>query len=595
MKPYDIINHEQSSALMMEVLERLHAEGPIRSEDFETLTYLKCFHSEMFSEYESKLTYLLGLFHKAGEPQDILSLAYSAFSDAIEEDASQVLTPVQASIRNGILEHKYFTFSTPTSAGKSYLFRSLINNETRDVVIVVPSRALIAEYLIAVRELVHDDTSVLVLQFIDDINKATTSRRVFVVTPERGKELFSTPEKYDVSLFLFDEAQLSEEKWRGVSFDAFVRRADRTYPEAKKVFAHPFIENPEAQLTKHGFNRDAAAKAYSHGAVGKIYLGWNQASEGFTCFLPFIEGAHLQRNRCDFPVDIVEEILANGGTLLAFVSKASIYDKSCVEKFRRYVDMCEPVIDPAALTIIDNIERLIGASGKSSDLVRLMRQGVVLHHGSVPLPVRYQIEYFTKRGFARICFSTSTLAQGVNMPFDVVWADNLRFHGSDENKALGLRNLIGRAGRTSVELDHFDHGFVIVENMRAFTERMSISLELSPSSLIDNDPAGLPDDLREEIDAIRNDTLSDEYNLPTTRIERLSSPQCHDHIATSLDLLFIDGILIKGSAYRELPDLHRNAIKDAFKGIFSLSLNRDLKTGEKTVLSTAVTCASPRI
>ncbi len=293
MKPSDIINHENPNDLMAQVLERLHAEGPVWSEDLETLTYLKYFHYEMFAEHESKLTYLLGLFHKAGEPTDVLSLAYSAFRDAIEEQANQVLTPVQASIRNGILEHKYFTFSTPTSAGKSYLFRSLIKNESHDVVIVVPSRALIAEYLIAVRELVRDDHGVLVLQFIDDINKATTSRRVFIVTPERGKELFSAPEKYDVSLFLFDEAQLSEEKWRGVSFDAFVRRADRTYPEAKKVFAHPFIENPEAQLTKHGFNHEASAKAYPQGAVGKIYLGWNDKVDGFTCFSPFIDGAHL--------------------------------------------------------------------------------------------------------------------------------------------------------------------------------------------------------------------------------------------------------------------------------------------------------------
>lgn len=589
MKPSDIIDHESPNELMAEVLERLHTKGPVVSEDLETLTYLKYFHYEMFAEHESKLTYLLGLFHKTGEPTDVLSLAYSAFRDAIEEQANQVLTPVQASIRTGILEHKYFSFSTPTSAGKSYLFRSLIRNESHDIVIVVPSRALIAEYLIAVKELVHDDHSVLVLQFIDDINKATTSRRVFIVTPERGKELFSTPEKYDVSLFLFDEAQLSDEEWRGVSFDAFVRRADRTYPNTKKVFAHPFIENPEAQLTKHGFNHDAAAKAYFHGAVGKIYLGWDEKAEGFSCFSPFVEGAHLKKNRCEFPEDVVEQVLGRGGTILVFVSKASIYDKSCLEKFSKYIDMCEPVTDSQALEIIEHIERLIGASGKDSDLVRLMRQGIVLHHGSVPLPVRYQIEHFTKSGFARICFSTSTLAQGVNMPFDVVWADNLTFHGSDENKALGLRNLIGRAGRTSMELDKFDHGFVIVKNMRAFTERMLKALKLSTSSLIDNDSPGLPDDLKEEIDAIRNDTLSDEYNLPATRLERLVSPQCHNHIATSLDLLFIDGMLIKGGTYRELPENHRISIKNALKGIFSRSLNRDLELGEKTVLSTAIT------
>ena len=589
MIPETVINHEAPGELMADILGRIHNDGPVRPEDLETLAYLKYYHPEMFTVHESKLTYLLGLFHKVGAPQDILSFAYSAFRDAIEEQANEVLTPVQASIRSGILAHKYYTFSTPTSAGKSYLFRSLIKNELHDIVIVVPSRALIAEYLITVRQLVHDEHSILVLQFIDDINKSTTSRRVFVVTPERGKELFGTPEKYDVSLFLFDEAQLSDEQWRGVSFDAFVRRADRAYPDAKKVFAHPFIENPEAQLAKHGFDGDAAAKAYSFGAVGKIYLALNEKAEKFTCFSPFVDGGHLKKNRCDFSGDAVGEIIARGGCLLVFVSKASIYDKSCIEKFRKYIQMCEQVTDPKAIAIIEHIERLIGASGQNSDLVRLMKHGIVLHHGSVPLPVRFQIELFTKSRFASICFSTSTLTHGVNMPFDVVWVDNFRFHGSDEDKALGLRNLIGRAGRTSMELDQFDYGFVIVRNMRRFTEQMLTSLELSTYSLIDQDPTDLPGDLSEEIEAIRQDTMSDEYSLPTTRLERLCSPKCSEYITSSLDSLFSDDTLIKGSDYRNLPANQRNMIKDTLKGIFSLSLNRELLPGEKTVLSTAIT------
>ncbi len=589
MRPAEIIQHANPEELLSSILARLHVDGPVCSEDLETLAYLKYFHPLMFAECESKLTYLLGLFHKVGEPQDVLSLAYSTFRDAIEEQANQVLTPVQASIRNGILDHKYFTFSTPTSAGKSYLFRHLIKDEQGDIVVVVPSRALIAEYLVAVRSILQDDPSVLVLQFIDDINKAVTTRRIFIVTPERGKDLFRESEKYEVSLFLFDEAQLSDEQWRGVNFDAFVRRADRAYPEAKKVFAHPFVENPEAQLVKHGFEIDAAAKAYSYGAVGKIYLGFEKSTGDFTCFSPFIAGGHHKKNRCDFPEGAVEQVLERGGTLLVFVSKASIYDKNCIEKFGKYVDMCQPLSNPKALAIVDRIESLIGAKGKESDLVQLMRRGVVIHHGSVPLPVRYQIEFFTKQGHAKICFSTSTLAQGVNMPFDVVWADNLRFYGSEEDKALGLRNLIGRAGRTSKVLDKFDYGFVVVENMGQFVTRMSTPLGLEEQSLIDNDPEELPEDIKEDIESIRQETLSDEYNIPATRLDRLTSDQCSDCIVLALDLLFRDDELITGNAYRELPTDERNSIKDTFKDIFSISLNRDLKTGEKSVLSSAIT------
>lgn len=589
MRPAEIIQHKNPLELMTSILERLHVSGPTRSEDLEALAYLKYFHSTMFAEYEGRLTYLLGLFHKVGEPRDVLSLAYSTFRDAIVEQTNQVFTPVQASIRNGILDNKYFSFSTPTSAGKSYLFRQLIMDEEGDVVIVVPSRALIAEYLIAVRSILQNDPSILVLQFIDDINKSATERRVFVVTPERGKDLFKDAEKYEVSLFLFDEAQLSDEKWRGVNFDSFVRRADRAYPDARKVFAHPFVENPEAQLFKHQFEEDAAARAYSYGAVGKIYLGINKDTGGFSSFSPFVENGHYKKNLCEFPEDAVWQVIAAGGTLLVFVSKSSIYDKSCIEKFGRYVDMCEPITNKKALAIVDRIENLIGAKGKGSDLVELMRRGVVIHHGSVPLPVRYQIEHFTKQGYAKICFSTSTLAQGVNMPFDVVWADNFRFLGSEENKALGLRNLIGRAGRTSKDVDKFDYGFVVVENIKQFIDRLSASLALDETSLIDSDSEELPEDIREDIESIQNETISDEYNLPGTRLERLTSEECAKHVALSLDLLFDEGELITGNAYRELPEADKSAIKETFRSIFAISLNRNLYSGEKSVLSSAIT------
>jgi len=107
------------------------------------------------------------------------------------------------------------------------------------------------------------------------------------------------------------------------------------------------------------------------------------------------------------------------------------------------------VDDPEAGMIIEEIKQLIGSSvDKPSEMIELMRKGVVIHHGSIPLSVRFLIEKFTNKGYAKICFATSTLVQGVNMPFDLVWVDNLTFTGSDEDKTIGLKNLVGRAGRS---------------------------------------------------------------------------------------------------------------------------------------------------
>ena len=64
----------------------------------------------------------------------------------------------------------------------------------------------------------------------------------------------------------------------------------------------------------------------------------------------------------------------------------------------------------------------------------MLKKGIVIHHGSIPLDIRFLLEKFTNLGFAKICFSTSTLLQGVNMPFDALFIDNFRFYGNNDEK-----------------------------------------------------------------------------------------------------------------------------------------------------------------
>lgn len=589
MKPADIINSEAPEVVLSELIHRLHTDGPVDPKDLETLAYLKYFHRETFLAEEKKIMYLLGLFYKTDDPNDLLSLSYSIFSQTILAETGQKFTPVQASIRNKIQYNKYFSFSAPTSTGKSFLFRELIKDQVNDIVIVVPSRALIAEYILAVREIVEGRNDILILQFIDDVNKRKTSRKIFIVTPERASDIFKTPERFNPSLFLYDEAQISEEKTRGVSFDALVRRADRVFPDAKKVFAHPFIVNPEAQLIKHDFDEESDAVAYNQSTVGKIYLGYDRNKSKFELFSPFIEGCHLISNKEDFTKDIVEEILLSGGSLLVYISKTSIYEKRFEDDFEYYISLCNIITSPEAIEIVDEIEELIGAKGKSSELVDLMKRGVVIHHGSIPLAVRFLIEKFTNAGFAKICFATSTLAQGVNMPFDIVWIENSRFSGSNEDKTLGLKNLIGRAGRSTSVKNSFDYGYVIVKNIREFISRFNGTSRLAEQSLIETDPDSVPEDLSEFINAVKNDDFNDSYNLPNCKTKRLESASADKLIKFVLDFLFTEGKIINGNTYQESSDSNRRKLKTALAGIYEISLGRGIFVGEKTVLSASIT------
>jgi hypothetical protein len=588
LKPADVIGSDAPSQLLDQIVSRLHTDGPINQEDIETLAYLKRFHPEVLATQEPKLMYLLGLFYKTSPPTDLLSLSYRIFQDSIELESGSVLTPIQSSISTSIDANKFFSFSAPTSTGKSHVLRELIKKVRRDMIIVLPSRALISEYLITIREIVQEHKDILVLQFIDDINRAKTTRRIFIITPERGGDLFRLKDRFDIELFIFDEAQISDEGARGLTFDAFVRRAERGFPDAKKVFVHPFVENPEAQLKKHGFLQDAEARVYRQSSVGKIFSYYDKSTAAFNLFSPFVENAHHKKNRQPMDCDIVRDILLAGGSVLIYVSKQFIYDRRYNKKFGKYLDLCPPLEDPEALAIVGEVERLIGASGHKSELVALMKRGVVTHHGSIPLVVRYLIEAFANHHFARICFATSTLAQGVNIPFDLVWIDNLRFYGSEENQTLGLKNLIGRAGRTSRRIDSFDYGYVVVSNCKSFVKRFSGSTTLDDISVLDDDEAEYGPDLQEFIEAVKNETINEEYSLPESRVERLSSHDTESVIAKVLDLLYRGDRLLTGDEYYEMEDSDRSLIKSSLASIFEISIGRPLGPGEESILSTAI-------
>ena len=122
----NVINGNDSNKTMSDILNRIHSNGPISAHDFETLSYIKKYQPEIFEKYEARLISLMGLFYKTVKPNTALEQVYSIFAESIEESIGKKFTPVQADAYHKIKELVYFSFSAPTSAGKSVLFRELI-------------------------------------------------------------------------------------------------------------------------------------------------------------------------------------------------------------------------------------------------------------------------------------------------------------------------------------------------------------------------------------------------------------------------------------------------------------------------------------
>ena len=567
-----------------EICTKLHTMGPIDENDLETLAYLKSYNPELFAEYESTLMYEMGLFYKTEEPKNFVELLYKVQADNIKEKSKHDFTPIQSDAYTKINNYNNYSFSAPTSTGKSYLFQQLICETNGDTIVVVPTRALLAEYIYSLSVLLPKN--VLLLPFIDIVNTKHTSKRVFVITPERGSELFKYIDKTDVRLFLFDEAQLTEEGIRGMKFDSFVRRVNKKYPDIRKVFAHPFISNPEVQFKKHEMTDSCKSAVYQHRNVGKICLEY-----GKRCFKPFSPYDDRLEERMRYNGDIVEDIIKNNGTVLFYISKTRIYNDDFLTSYEKYIDMCDDLESPEALAYIKRLEEYLGSSCKKTHIVSLMRKGVVIHHGSIPLKARIIIEQFVRARFARICFSTSTLIQGINMPFDLVWINNFHFNGSFNKRVLDLKNLIGRAGRSTTEKNSFDVGYVVIEsaNKETFIGRMKEDSKISDRSLLDESSVDFDSDYQDEIDAIKNDSFNTDLNLPQSQVDRLNQDSVDTGIRFIIDHLIDGENLITGQQYYNLSDSERKRIKESFQKIFMSHLRRDyLMKGEKSVLSTAI-------
>ncbi|MBQ2303505.1 MAG: DEAD/DEAH box helicase [Bacteroidales bacterium] len=577
----NIINNNQVSEIFDYVISNIYKKGPVDGTDMEILSYLALYRPNEFEIYKDKILNYMGVFYKDVKRSSLNEIIFGQYKKYIRDTYNEYYTPVQADIVKNISKANCFSFSAPTSTGKSFVFRNLIERGNNDAVVVVPSRALINEYYLRLCELMPD-RSINILTFIDKINTAKVRRNIFVVTPERCRDLFKQKDSFNVDLFLFDEAQLSdEESTRGLFYDSIVRRCYKAYPEAKFVFAHPFINNPEAQLLKNHLRNNVAATLYEQKNVGQMYF----CVDNNNVFYHFgidktIMGT--QKIKCSF--DPIEKCIRNGGSVLFYVSKSKIYNKSFLNEYGQYIDLCEEIDEDKINYYINGLKSFTGGDTIAnkdhySQMISLLKRGIVTHHGSLPLQSRSIIEQYTRDGFCKLCFATSTLEQGINMPFDIVVID--RFEAS---KPLEMKNLIGRAGRSSENVK-FDYGYVIVSksNMSKFREILNNPNALDVVSLLDKQEED-NSDYSDFKNAILNDTFSDQYNLTNNDLEKFSAEESDVIIKRIIDTFYKNGKLI---SFDEI-DNDRSEIYYTFDRLYRLYLGRDLSDGEENVLHTAV-------
>lgn len=105
------------------------------------------------------------------------------------------------------------------------------------------------------------------------------------------------------------------------------------------------------------------------------------------------------------------------------------------------------------LNLSKKLRRIIG----NESLLNFFEQGIGVHWGLLPHSIRKIMETAVKEKAIHIIISTSTLAEGINLPIKTIIIPQLKIRGQFMEFGLFL-NLIGRAGRPF----HHDEGEVIL-------------------------------------------------------------------------------------------------------------------------------------
>lgn len=268
-----IITGDKVEEILNETLDRVFTYGPVDPSDLEILIYAKIYQPALFAKHEKSILITMGLFFKNVSAQSFRDIVFDIYKQNIESEYAGRYTPIQAKMIRSISQKKHFSFSSPTSTGKSFVFRHIVKRYTNDIAIIVPSRALINEYFVTLNDM-FQNTDTNILTYVDLVNKKHAKRRIFVITPERSKDLFKFKDQLNIDVILFDEAQLSNDySVRGLYYDSVIRRCVVHFPAAKLVFAYPFIDNPEVQYVKNRIEYDAYDyEKFTHRNVGQIFI-----------------------------------------------------------------------------------------------------------------------------------------------------------------------------------------------------------------------------------------------------------------------------------------------------------------------------------
>lgn len=363
-----------------------------------------------------------------------------------------------------------FSYSGPTSMGKSFIMRMFIKDEIvlqeakKNYALIVPTKALINEVRRSVIKDLGDNLercNYCVVTAASDIALEEPHNYVLVLTPERLLYLLISKPELQIDYLFVDEAhKLSGKNSRGPFYykvvDMLLNRPQRPH----FIFASPNIPNPQVYLRLisdviENDDESKLASTYSPVIQVKFLMDFqNRKIEiynertGKTIQVASIkkQGMTLndmlllfeRNNQTLSPEQRTQTIVYYNGRDKA-IAAARIYSESPSVGYKN---------DPELEALSKDITQEVHGDYYLADMIR---KGIAYHIGYLPTSIRTRIESLFQSGNITTMFCTSTLLEGVNLPADNLFiTDNKIFRS--QMSPVDFRNLIGRVGRISYNL-----------------------------------------------------------------------------------------------------------------------------------------------
>ncbi len=368
-------------------------------------------------------------------------------------------TDTQYALYTSLSVSREFSFSGPTSMGKSFIIKAFIrriiyNKPPENMVIIVPTRALITQFAVELKQelgkqLEENRYKIVTNSNISGLVLENNTRLILILTPERLISYLSQKNNPAIGFLFVDEAQkIAQPDIRSITTYVAIEKSLKKYPTVKIYFSSPNISNPEVFLKLFRKTEQNSFKTEETTVAQNLFFADLENRE-----LSYYYNDEFTQMSMKIPQNI-QDI----NDFLKFYGKDSnlVYCNSVSHTISYAKKMADTItIDNVKVTDSNPLIKVAKIISKYIHpdyyLADIVKKGVAYHFGNMPQIIRNQIESLYKNGDIKYIFCTSTLLEGMNMPTQNLFIFDNKKHKS-VLKPIDFWNLVGRAGRMSKEL-----------------------------------------------------------------------------------------------------------------------------------------------